>query len=445
MDRLGPAISKYRPQTPEYKTAKAQLWWRIYDLGYSLDRFGSIDRQLANQRNSRVAGIDDGAITGYGRKYSWIATCELAGYRDDLGLLRREWDSGRENWTHVDLDPSFPEELRTHQLVSGDLLGDRQGPLAEWIACGPDRTFEELCEIGEIDGERGPWVLLNGHITQQDESSGRYMFCFLMGVLVDDADAAEIEGVICSADQIDVDLLSVPDTHYTYAGEIPWCETYPANEASPVSIVMGYVTVTESERQPDDAWSGESLSAEDVQEALQEYLADATGMVEALHDELTLDQRKGADREGHKSGTGGRNARQFQVPLGTTHDMTIAVTRHGWESYHSELNPSTGADVPARQIADLLGLTSRPQTFDLYDPEGRRASMSFGHGEPFSNRQDFTYLRKDLLDRYLEESGQRLMWVITGERAYHPSRSASGQAPHGDQSYARYVKVRLYS
>jgi hypothetical protein len=40
--------------------------------------------------------------------------------------------------------------------------------------------------------------------------------------------------------------------------------------------------------------------------------------------------------------------------------------------------------------------------------------------------QEFTFIRKDLLDRYLDESGQRLAWAIYGERAlYDGGRSRS--------------------
>jgi hypothetical protein len=181
MGRLGPDISKYQSDTPQYKKAKANLWWRIYELGYSLERFGAVDGLLLNESYRRSSKADGGWTDGYGRKYSWIATCELAGYRDDLGLLRSEWDLGYENWTYVDLDPSFPEELAEHRLVHGDLLGDRQTPLTEWIAHGPDPTFEELLEVEELRGERGPWVLLYGHVTQKDERKRRDMFCFLQG------------------------------------------------------------------------------------------------------------------------------------------------------------------------------------------------------------------------------------------------------------------------
>lgn len=60
MDRLGPDISKYQSNTPQYKQAKANLWWRIYDLGYSLESFGSVDRQLASASYRRSSHEDDG-------------------------------------------------------------------------------------------------------------------------------------------------------------------------------------------------------------------------------------------------------------------------------------------------------------------------------------------------------------------------------------------------
>ncbi len=249
MGRLGPDISKYRSDTPQYKEAEANLWWRIYDLDYSLERFGAIDALLSSDSYQRMVGRIGGSAQGYGRKYCWIATCELAGHRDDLGLLKNGWESEHENWSHVDLDPSFPKELPEHQLVRGDLLGDRQVPLAEWIASGPNLTFEELLEVDEIGQEQGPWVLLHGHVTQHDEQNRRHMFCFLQGALVDAAEAKEIDEVSGRTERISLDSLHTPDDHYTYAGEIPWCETYPPNEPSPVSMVTGYETVTHPEIQ----------------------------------------------------------------------------------------------------------------------------------------------------------------------------------------------------
>jgi hypothetical protein len=50
-----------------------KLWWRMYRLGYSLQRFGPID-------------MTTGAAT-YSGKYMWIAYYELQGYLEDLGRV----------------------------------------------------------------------------------------------------------------------------------------------------------------------------------------------------------------------------------------------------------------------------------------------------------------------------------------------------------------------
>lgn len=403
MDRLGPDISKYRSDTPQYKEAKANLWWRIYDLGYSLERFGSVDRQLASASYRRGSHEDDGRIVGYGRKYSWIATCELAGYRDDLGLLKSEWDTYDENWAYVDLDPSFPEDLPLYELVPGDLLGNRRESLREWISSEPSRTFEEVLVLEELQGERGPWVLLWGYLTQKDPQDKRHMFCFLQGVLVDASDAEEVAETVGRVENVDLNAMHVPETYYTYAGEIPWCKTYPRNEPFSVTITTGHETVARAET------------------------------------EMERFVREIGDQEME-----GSVAKEVEIPINVVCDVTMPVRRHGWESFHSELNPSTGADTPARQIADLIGLTGRPQTFDLYDPEGRRASAAFANGGRFSNRQQFTYLRKDLLDRYLEESRQKLMWAISSERAIYHAGIGGEELPEGSPPYVRYDGMQLY-
>jgi hypothetical protein len=117
---------------------------------------------------------------------------------------------------------------------------------------------------------------------------------------------------------------------------------------------------------------------------------------------------------------------------------------HGWESYHSELNPSSEAYTPARQIAGLLGLVGRPQTFDLYELDGRRASATFRYSGQFSGRQGFTYLRKVLLDRYLEESGQRQFWNIYGGRGFFDPDPGATDPVEDGPPYLRYEEIRMY-
>ena len=81
----------------------------------------------------------------------------------------------------------------------------------------------------------------------------------------------------------------------------------------------------------------------------------------------------------------------------------------------------------------------------MYDSEGHRASVAFEYGDEFSNRQKFAYIRKDLCDRYLEESGKRLVWALYGERAlYHAGSSEDDELLGESPPYIRYRNTRLY-
>ncbi len=444
-DRLGPSISKYQSDTPQYKQAKANLWWRVYDLGYSLEKFGSVDGQLASSSYRRNSHEDGSWVDGYGRKYSWIATCELAGLRDDLGLLKSEWDDEQENWTHVDLDPSFPDRLSSYELVSGDLLGDREQNLRDWVSSGPSHTFEEILVLDDLQEERGPWVLLWGYLSQDDHGAKRRMFCFLQGALIDASKAEEVSRTVGRVENVDLHTMHVPDTHYTYAGEIPWCETYPVNEPFSVSITTGYETSVRTETETSYFRKDERISREEYFRAILERFAgdssdDAEPHVgEPIFTRMERIAQEMGIRQVEESVT-----KEVEVPDAVVCDVTMPVRGHGWEDYHSELNPSTGANAPARQIADVLGLVGRPQTFDLYDSSGRRASATFRHGGRSSDKQEFTYLRKDLLDRYLKEAGQRLIWHIFGERAILEADPGARRASSDGPPYVRYDEVRMY-
>ncbi len=73
--------------------------------------------------------------------------------------------------------------------------------------------------------------------------------------------------------------------------------------------------------------------------------------------------------------------------------------------------------LPAREIAEYLGLCGQFNCFDLFEKEnGKRASISFRNGKVYGDIQDFAYLRKDLLDRFLAEIDAQLIWVIWGNR-----------------------------
>lgn len=166
---LVPGRSPYDSNHPEYIKVKSNMWWRIYKLGYSLKDFGEIDMEIARYNSYRFGREPNGKkIERYGKKYCWIAWYEIAGFRQDHGKLRREWEPEDNIRFSVDIDPTFPEEIQDIKIISTDYLENKKTNLPVWILKGPTPDISPYLTIESIQDEKGPWILLDGYISQQD-------------------------------------------------------------------------------------------------------------------------------------------------------------------------------------------------------------------------------------------------------------------------------------
>lgn len=345
--------SNYDFDNPEYKIVRGNVLWRIYQLGYSSQRFGDIDRAIARRQWQSTESEDGRRTERYGKKYSWIAYYELAGFREDnrspsdLSRVGRIWD--------VDIDPSFPIELQQLRHIQSDYLGDRVAPVEEWIEEGDIPDLQPYFVVDELIGHQGPWVLLDGYVTQEDNDANRRLFIFPRSFVVKKGHANRFATWLAAQSLGGRWLPEVIEDYLTYAGEIPWSDTFPTN---------GLTTV---ERLPRGS------------PAMQPTVGDRS--------------------------TG------FQV--------LIPVRKNCWEQQHSVIAPHRNVTVPAREIADCLDLCGQPQTFDLFERSGQRASVSFSYGDLWHSGHKLVYLRSDLLDRFLSETGNSLVWAIWGERGFY--------------------------
>lgn len=99
--------------------------------------------------------------------------------------------------------------------------------------------------------------------------------------------------------------------------------------------------------------------------------------------------------------------------------VTIPVQQYRWESYHSQLNPNGGAELPSTELCEALDLRYRAHEWDLHDAQGV-ASLYREIGEDHKEAHGhLSYLRADLLDRYLAATGKALVWLVWGERGLH--------------------------
>ena len=123
--------------------------------------------------------------------------------------------------------------------------------------------------------------------------------------------------------------------------------------------------------------------------------------------------------------------------------VSIPVQRYNWESYHSVVNQNSGASLPSKQLCEALRLRYRANKWDLHDASGV-ASLYREIGEHGSQvRGSFSYLRRDLLDNYLRQSGKSLVWLMWGERDLH-YRSAESYNLHKYYENHQHIHKRTH-
>jgi hypothetical protein len=415
LGRLVQGRSNYDYSHREFKEVRASILWRIYHLGYSSELFEKIDEEIEG-KNYQYGRSSDGRKTDrYGKKYSWIAFYEMAGYRKDLGLLEDEWDVFR--ISDIDIDPSFPKEVTLYHLLSRDFLLD-QIPINEWLFSDNFPNIDDYLILEEINGEKGPWILIDGYFSDENVEKTRSCFFFPRGLLVKSYDHERIFELLQNQDLGGRWLPEIPDDHYVYAGEIPWADTFLDNDEIEIEFVTSKLPVQVAIQKQILKKNGKELSKKELSKIInllikeekinwfQKYFLDEINYSEfesyLANLEISLEKRivmTDIEKEIKE---------RFQV--------TLPVRENSWDETRSAVNPSRNVAIPSKAITNFLGLVNQPQTFDLFDQNGAKASITVKYGDPYRNMQKFTYLRKDLLDKYLAEKDLKLIWALWGEK-----------------------------
>ena len=193
-------------------------------------------------------------------------------------------------------------------------------------------------------------------------------------------------------------------------GEIPWCDTYPANDWEELRLETGVVLVLEEQQLL--LRNGRFVSDQELSE-LWRSIAD---LIER-EDLVERDDWETIEPQLHERGfelttkTVEVEQKEYQ-----TFEILLPVRENSWADSRSAIVDSRSVAIPSRQIADALSLCGQPQSFDLFEKDGKRASITFRYGEGWGEMQNFTYLREDLLERYLSKINGELIWVMWGER-----------------------------
>ncbi len=125
--------------------------------------------------------------------------------------------------------------------------------------------------------------------------------------------------------------------------------------------------------------------------------------------------------------------------------VVIPISTLNWSEYKNIVNPRLSAYVLSRELCESLALSSRPQTFNLYDKGDRKASVTLKWRNNTHTFHELIYLRKDLLDKVLQDKGLDLIWGIWGERRYETKENTGlGEFAKKHQSYKVFQSVVTY-
>ncbi len=424
----------YNYKDVEYRHTRAKILWRIEQLGWSSGRFSKIERSISHRQNSSRIPVPT-KTDRYGKKYSWIAYFELVGVLNDQGKLDRFGEHGRSS--DVDIDPSFPESVADIQQIKDDYLGSSTVSMKDWIENGPLPNLDPNLRIKSVKDQVGPWVMLDGHISQQDEKRGRKIFIFIRSFLISLEKVDDFEKYLNRQSFAGSWLPEKPSFHYTFAGEIPWCSTYPAVGNKEFAFVEREEEVEVERTDTEYLLDGESveLTTKDLLRLTRTLVN-----VECGDESPGLSDEELSRLEIRKTPKKIKEIKKHY----TKFDAVIPACDFSWESYHSVTNSAGHAITLAKELADELRLRGCPQAFELFCDAGVPATIQTAYRpDDYFNSQSLMYLREDLLKRYLEAKGMALIWVVWGEREF--STDQVDKLFHGstrpDPAYKVFSKI----
>ena len=392
--RLIPLRSNYDDDNSDYVLVREKIERRMYDLGYREERFKDPDAEISS---ATWNASEQEKVDRYGKKYSWIAYYEIWGEREAERKLP-DWRLGQRT-SDCGVDPSFPRRPPHWTPPIPDLFGDPAVATEAWVEGGFTPDLRPLLAVPEINGHQGIWVLVEGNIRGTDESHDREIFAFLRGVFVARKEVRSLREKFLAVGYSDNRKIPEGDTeYYLYAGEAGRRQNYARrlyrrNGRYVRQIDKAcdrLVPVNPKEKAPPETVTESSTLGDE----------DETGnsLLELL----------------------GPMPKMRRVP-GIR--IEIPYIHFGWESYHSLHNDFSGFDLPAPSLIQRLHLASKNREIDFYDSEGNPGTLyREARDGRKRDRHSLLYVRADLLQRYLTDTRQVLVWCNWGERDWLKKR-----------------------
>lgn len=399
--RLVPGRGNYNYDHKEYQKVRAQLQWRVEQLGWTHEKFEEVEKSIQNWQGYERRSNEKLKTDRYGKKYSWIAYYEMHGLLEDRGILDEN-----DNWRRSDaqnIDPSFSEPIAPKQLIDIDFLASDKADTTDWIRDGALPNIEPYLQLQKIGEEEGAWVALDGYVNQESKNLKRETFMFVRSFLVPKREKDEILEFLSKHDISGDWLPEKPSFSQTFFSEIPWSSALPRLDTCDFSFIINEKAVTRKRPKVDVVMNEEGLSIVTLEE-YEEY------------EEL--------DRE----------YKTFKAIMPVC-------------SLMQNVTDSEAGNAPSltKNLAIDLELIAQPQSFDLFTKSGDKASHYVSYWEKGDkDRHSMYYLKKELLDSFMENNEMSLIWMIWGERNHSYSWTHRPHDNVPEPAYKDFSMVKEY-
>lgn len=471
---LGSEMNKYK-RPPAYLKAESQIRWRLYNLGYSLADFGDMDKSISYL--SAIERKNPFLIDNYGRKYAKIAMYELSGYMDDIGTLNFDYKSDYARKYHIDIDPSFPEEIQHLKLIEENFLTECDLPVQEWVKSDYVPDLTHYLKLDNIDDEYGPWILMDSFISQTSEEDTKGTYIYSRGFFVKNGDKEEF----IDEQEMSIEYIQ-PSQNNLYFGEVPWSDLYQESPWQEVELIKerniqtgikkqvfltrdgSPLTFTEEKSFWDDLnkkidihfmstefeffWKKSKMSnefikhSEEILEKEEIYKLNPEKIDKVLiqinfrtpnslgtHESNFFDklQNKGYDLSYIK-----KEFEQEKI-IHEEYEILFPINTIESDLTVDSISAVDNKVFINKQICSEFNLAGQPQSFDLFERDGNKASfITYADSDSLSQR--LIYLRKDLLDKYLETHDYSFFWVIWGAMQYYTLKEIDEISRFGSDS-----------
>lgn len=366
--RLVKERGNYDYSNENYQSTRSKILWRVYDLGWSSERFKEVETSITSEINY-FTRMRRSTVERYGKKYSWIAYYELAGQYSDENKLEF-W--GEERFA-TDIDPFFPEEKPTLELDKKDYIGDENIDTHTWIN---DTNSQDLSKTFYFTTKENNWVLLDGYITEESKKLDRNYFSFIKTAFISKQEHIVLEKYIKNKKKI-----KWPEPYGNedfYSGELYWKETLLNCGKSTLGIETGYET--------------------------------------KKYEVLDL-----IDDDSHND-----IFQEYEVPIVETVNVQLPTIKYYWE-YSENTKESITQIVLSPWVVEELNLKYEPSSFEYLDQNNKKAVLYRNFkGEEYSNTHKLLYLRSDLLE--LLKAKLKFIIRINGEKRF--ARYENLQSPN---------------